>query len=77
MCCWSLGEGRLTELVVKGDIATARVVRDGFSGGPTAVTLADGMAYVVEAKFAYRSTPELRGKDPGPFEVIAVPYTRR
>lgn len=65
------GEGRLTELVVTGTTATARVIRDGFTGGPTAVTLVGDTAFVVEARFNQMKNP-----DPGPFEAFAVPYPR-
>jgi len=36
-----------------------------------AVTVAGGMAYVVEGKLNLRNDPS---KDPGPFRVIGVPY---
>jgi hypothetical protein len=69
------GEGRLVEVTIAGDEAQLRLIRDGFSNVPTAVTLVGNTAYVIEAKFNYRSDPALRGKDPGPFQAVGVPYS--
>lgn len=70
------GEGRLTELVVSGDTVTVRVLRDGFTDGPAAVTLAGDTAFVVEARFRDLMKPD-PGKAPQPFEAIAVPYGKQ
>jgi hypothetical protein len=67
------GAGRLDEVTIKGDKAEVKVLKDGFDG-PTAVTLTGGMAYVTEARLQYRNDPNLRGKDPGPFRAVGVPY---
>jgi sugar lactone lactonase YvrE len=67
------GAGRLNEVIVEGSRATVRTLKDGLVS-PTAVTLVDGMAFVTEAKLNYRSDPSLRGKDPGPFRAIGIPY---
>lgn len=68
------GEGRLDEVTIQGSRAEIRTLKDGFSG-PTAVTLIGAQAFVLEAKLNYRSDPQLRGQDPGPFRVIAVAYS--
>jgi hypothetical protein len=67
------GDGHLDEVTIDGDTATIKTLKDGFDG-PTAVTLVDDQAFVLEAKLAYQNTPALRGKDPGTFRAIAVPY---
>jgi sugar lactone lactonase YvrE len=67
------GAGRLLEAVVQGDRANVRVIKEGLTG-TTAVTLVDGVAFVLESKFAYRSDPALAGQDPGVFRAVAVPY---
>jgi streptogramin lyase len=68
------GEGRLDEVTIQGDRAEVRLLKDGFTGGPTAVTLVGSDAYVLESKFSYRNDPTLKDKDPGPFQATAVPY---
>ncbi len=67
------GEGRLDEVTINGNKAEIKVLKEGLTG-PTAVTLAGGMAYVSEAKLNYRFDPTLKDKDPGPFRVVGVPY---
>ena len=69
------GEGRLVEVTIAGDEAQLRLIRDGFSNVPAAVTLVGKTAYVIEAKFNYRSDPALRGQDPGSFQATGVPYS--
>jgi sugar lactone lactonase YvrE len=64
------GAGRLDEVSVNGDKAEIRTIKDGLTG-PTAVTLAGGMAYVSEARLNLRNDPG----DPGPFRAVGVPYT--
>lgn len=64
------GAGRLDEVTINGDRAEVKVIKDGLTG-PTAVTLAGGMAYVSEARLNLRTDP----KDPGPFRAVGVPYT--
>ena len=68
-------EGRLSEVVVHGDRATVRLVKDGLSG-LTGVTLVGDVAFVAEGKLHYRRDPKLKNEDPGQFRAIAVPYTR-
>jgi len=64
------GAGRLDEVTINGDKAEIKVLKDGLTG-PTAVTLAGGMAYVTEARLNLRNDAT---KDPGPFRAIGVPY---
>jgi sugar lactone lactonase YvrE len=64
------GAGRLDEVMINGDKAEIKVLKDGLTG-PTAVTLTGGTAYVTEAKLALRNDAT---KDPGPFRAVGVPY---
>lgn len=61
--------GRLDEVVVSGQTADVRVLREGMAG-PTAVTLVGDVAYVIESRLNLRTDPT----DPGPFRAVAVPY---
>jgi hypothetical protein len=67
------GDGHLDEVTIDGNNAEIRTLKDGFTG-PTAVTIVGGDAFVLEAKLNYRSDPNLRGQDPGPFRVLPVAY---
>ena len=67
------GAGRLDEVTISGDKAEIKVLKEGLTG-PTAVTLAGGMAYVSEARLNFRNDPKLRDQDPGPFRAVGVPY---
>ena len=67
------GAGRLDEVTINGDKAEVKVLKEGLTG-PTAVTLAGGIAYVSEARLNYRNDPKLRDLDPGPFRAVGVPY---
>jgi len=62
--------GRLDEVTINGDKADVKVLKEGLMG-ITAVTLAEGTAYVAEAKLNLRNDAT---KDPGPFRAIGVPY---
>ena len=64
------GAGRLDEVTINGDKAEIKVLKDGLTG-PTAVTLAGGMAYVTEARLNLRNDAT---KDPGPFRAVGIPY---
>lgn len=64
--------GRATLVTIKGDEATIKVLRDGLNSSP-GITLIGHTVYVVEGKIQYLFSPELRGKDPGPFKAIAIP----
>jgi len=67
------GAGRLDEVTINGDKAEIKVLKEGLTG-PTAVTLAGGMAYVSEARLNLRNDPKLKDQDPGPFRAVGVPY---
>lgn len=64
--------GRIDELVVDGDVARVRVLREGLNSSP-GVTAVGGMAYAIEGKIRYMIDPKLKGQDPGPFLIRAIP----
>jgi hypothetical protein len=66
------GNGRLDEVIVTGDTAAIRVIKDKYML-PTAVTVVGNTAYVLEAKLNYQRDPALKDKDPGSFKAYAVP----
>jgi sugar lactone lactonase YvrE len=61
--------GRLDEVTIDGTKAEIKVLKEGMPG-VTAVTLAEGTAYVAEARLNARNSQD----DPGPFRAIGVPY---
>jgi streptogramin lyase len=67
------GAGRLDEVTINGDKAEIKVLREGLTG-PTAVTVAGGMAYIAEARLNFRNDPKLREQDPGPFRALGFTY---
>ena len=67
--------GRIDEVSVSGDRATIRVLKDGLMS-PTAATIVGDTVYAVEGKIEYVIDPALRGHDPGPFLVRAIPLPR-
>ncbi len=64
--------GRIDEVRIKGDRADIRVLKDGLVS-PPGVTYARGTAYGLEGKILYLIDPKLKGKEPGPFVVHAIP----
>ena len=64
--------GRIDEVTIDGDHAEINVLRDGLIS-PPAVTLVGKTAYALEGKIGYLVDPKLKGQDPGPFVVHAVP----
>ena len=64
--------GRLDEVMISGDKADIKVLKDGLNG-PAAATATGGTAYVIEGKIGYLFDPKLKGQDPGPFKAHAVP----
>lgn len=58
-------------MIVSGDKAEIVPLRTGLPGVTSAV-LARGQVWAVSAKFAYRSDPALKGKDPNPFVIDMV-----
>lgn len=70
-----LAEGngaRIDEATINGDQVTVRVLREGLNS-PTAVTLIGNTVYCNEGKIGYLIDPKLKGQDPGPFVLHAVP----
>jgi len=70
-----LAEGngaRIDEVTIEGDQASIRVLREGLNS-PTAVTLIGKTVYANEGKIGYLIDPKLKGQDPGPFVLHAVP----
>ncbi len=68
--------GRIDELTIDADKASIRVLRDGLNS-PTAVTLIGKTVYANEGKIGYLIDPKLKGQDPGPFVLHAVPLDSR
>ena len=58
--------GRITEITVKGDVATMVPLHEN-DVGLTAVTVARGKGWALNTKFQYRNDPKLKDQDPGPF----------
>lgn len=67
--------GRLSVVTFSGDMADVRVLKDDLVSSP-GVTRVGDTAYVLESNIAYLTNPDLKGKDPGPFIVYAVPIPR-
>jgi sugar lactone lactonase YvrE len=67
--------GRIDEVTIHGDQADIKMLRDGLIS-PPAVTLVGKTAYALEGKIGYLIDPKLKGQDPGPFIVHAVPLER-
>jgi hypothetical protein len=68
--------GKIDIVNVEGGKARIETIKDGFKFTPTAVTVADDIAWVLEAKFAYRNDQTLKDKDPEPFGATALPMSR-
>ncbi len=64
--------GRIDEVRIQGDQAVIRVLKSGLNSSP-GVTHIGRMAYAIEGKISYLVDPALRGKDPGPFLIRAIP----
>ncbi len=64
--------GRIDEVTIDGGKAAVKVLRDGLNS-PTAVTLIGKTVYANEGKIGYLIDPKLKGQDPGPFVLHAVP----
>jgi len=64
--------GRVDEVTIKGDEAAIKVLREGLNS-PTAVALVDRTVYASEGKIGYLINPALKGQDPGPFALHAIP----
>ena len=64
--------GRVSIVTIDGDTATLDVLSDEFTSTPGATPVGD-TAYVIESQIGYLTDPELRGQQPGPFMLYAVP----
>src|SRR5690606_12825852 len=64
--------GRVGIVTIDGDTATLEVLSDEFTSSPGATPVGD-TAYVIESQIGYLTNPELRGQQPGPFMLYAVP----
>jgi len=64
--------GRLDEVHISGDQATITVIKQGLDTPTSAIALGRTI-YGVERKIEFVTNPELRGKDPGPFKIFALP----
>ena len=64
--------GRIDEVVIDGDHAAIRVLKEGLVS-PPGVTMAGRTAYGMEGKIVYLIDPKLKGQDPGPFTVRVIP----
>ena len=64
--------GRIDEVTITGDHADIRVLKEGLTS-PPGVTRVGQTAYAIEGKILYLVDPKLKGQDPGPFMVRAIP----
>ncbi|MBN1240860.1 MAG: hypothetical protein JXB36_20340 [Gammaproteobacteria bacterium] len=64
--------GRLGIVTIDGDSAALEVLTDELTSSPGATAVGD-TAYVIESQIGYLTNPELRGQEPGPFMLHAVP----
>ena len=64
--------GRIDEVVIKGDQATIKVLKEGLVS-PPGVTLVGHTAYGLEGKITYLFDPKLKGEHPEPFVAHAIP----
>ena len=67
--------GRIDEAVIEGDKATITVLKEGLVS-PPGVTMAGKTAYGMEGKITYLIDPKLKGQEPGPFVVHAIPLPK-
>jgi sugar lactone lactonase YvrE len=65
------GAGRIAVVTVSGDSATITPIKEN-SPGLTAMTVARGKVWALDAKLPYMQNPALKDKDPGPFAAVAV-----
>lgn len=70
--------GRLSKVILRGDIAVVTTVKQGIPGDPDAVTVVHNTAYVLEGQLALMMTM-MKGKPihPRPFRAIAVRLGKR
>lgn len=68
--------GRVGIVTIEGDSATLEVLTDELASTPGATPVGD-TAYVIDSQIEYLTNPELRGQQPGPFMLHAVPMNAR
>jgi hypothetical protein len=66
------GSGRLSRVDITGDTGKVTTVKDGFPGGPVAVTVVGTTAYLLEGQLALMMGRDPNAK-PAPFHATAVP----
>lgn len=64
--------GKVDEVTIAGDQATIKVLKEGLAS-PPGVTAVGRTAYAIEGKITYLIDPKLKGQEPGPFFVRAIP----
>ena len=64
--------GKVDEATIDGDDATIKVLQEGLVS-PPGVTAVGKTAYAIEGKIGYLIDPKLKGQEPGPFFVRAIP----
>ena len=64
--------GRIDEVTIEGDEAQIKVLKEGLVS-PPAVTVVGRTAYAADGKITYLIDPKLKGQDPGPFVIHAIP----
>jgi hypothetical protein len=64
--------GRIDEVTIDGDRADIKVLKQGLVS-PPGVTLVGRTAYGLEGKITYLFDPKLKGQDPNPFMIRAIP----
>lgn len=68
------GAARLSHIVLDGGKGHVTTLHEGFADGPVAVTVANGMAYVLEGQFsAMRKGPDA---EIGPINAVGVPLKK-
>ena len=64
--------GKIDEVTIHGDKADIKVLKTGLVS-PPGVTMIGHTAYGLEGKILYLIDPKLKGQDPGPFVIHAIP----
>jgi sugar lactone lactonase YvrE len=64
--------GTIDRVTIHGEQAMVETLKGGLMS-PTSAVAHQGVVYGVERKIEYVRNPELRGKDPGTFKVLALP----
>ena len=64
--------GRVSIVTIEGDTARFDILNEELTSTPGATPVGD-TAYVIESQIGYLTNPSLRGQQPGPFMLYAVP----